>query len=111
MYNTIETYHLALEQGFTSIKAHLDRLRMIPQASIVQSPQPYPIQYHAVPLQEQIAMEEGPLPPLVRPPARDVYNVTSSPPLQQQQRNHAEMVAGKDPLAAQLQGDMQNLER
>ena len=79
IYNTIESRLQKSEQRFASIEGQLARLGMDPQAPILQSPQPYRIQYQAVPLLERGAAAGGPPPPPVLPPSGHVYHVTLSP--------------------------------
>lgn len=79
---------------------------MNPQAPVVQYPQCYCIQDQAVPLLENGAAVAGSPSPLVPPSLRHLYNVTPSPPPQQQLRYHLEMVAGQAPQPAKFRGDM-----
>ena len=72
----------------------------------MQSPEPCPIQHQAVPLLEQGVAAAG-LPPLVvLCLSRHIYNVTASPLPEGYECNHPEMIAGRAPPPAILEGDM-----
>ena len=110
IYNTMESRHQKSEQRFASIEAQLARLGINPQAPIVQSPQPHPVQYQVVPLLEQGAAAAGPPPAPVPPPSRHVYNASPSPPPQRYLRYQWDMVAGKAPPPSTLRGNIKDLE-
>ena len=110
MYNTMETSYVASPQPFVGIKVQLARLRMRPQALIIQSPQLHRVQHQVLLLLEQGAEAAGPPLLPVLPASGHIDNVIPSAPLQRHQRYHLEMVAGKAPLLAKSCGDVKNLE-